>query len=98
MIEIATALDLPACSPGGSVELLHDLYAGPEPLIPARAFMLQGDRTPPSPVEVLRVEGKCLTGPSFWSYTNVLATQLTALLKASNIALTHLQHLTFGAT
>ncbi|KOU60412.1 glycosyltransferase, partial [Streptomyces sp. MMG1533] len=41
----ATFLDLPAGSPGGSVELFLDLYTGDKPLIPARAFML----APPPP-------------------------------------------------
>jgi glycosyltransferase involved in cell wall biosynthesis len=95
---IATALDLPASSPGGSVELLHDLYAGPTPLIPARVFMLAGDRPVPPPVEVLQVTGKCLTGPRFWAYIDELATHLMALLKTSDVALAHLQHVAFGAT
>jgi glycosyltransferase involved in cell wall biosynthesis len=95
---IATALDLPAGSPGGSVELLHDLYAGPRPLVAARVFMLEGDRPAPPPVEVLQVTGKCLTGPKFWAYIDELATHLTALLRTSDVALAHLQHVAFGAT
>lgn len=35
----ATCLDLPAGSPGGSVELFLDLYTGDEPLIPARPYI-----------------------------------------------------------
>ncbi|MFC5835555.1 glycosyltransferase family 4 protein [Nonomuraea insulae] len=98
MTSIATALDLPAGSPGGSVELLHDLYGGPNPLIPARTFMLLGRQPPHPPIETLQVDGKCLTGPDFWRYTHALTTALTARLTSSDIAVTHLQHLTFGAT
>ncbi|MGW3347886.1 glycosyltransferase family 4 protein [Nonomuraea rubra] len=98
MTAIATALDLPVGSPGGSVELLRDLYVGSDPLIPARTFMLEGDHQPASPIEILRAEGKCLNGPGFWAYTHALATQLTAMLNPDDIALAHLQHLAFGAT
>jgi hypothetical protein len=47
--QTATFLDLPAGSPGGSVELFLDLYTGEQPLIPAHAFMLAppGPRRPP---------------------------------------------------
>ncbi|MGP4104163.1 glycosyltransferase family 4 protein [Nonomuraea sp. KM90] len=98
MTKIVTALDLPAGSPGGSVELLYDLYTGPDPLIPARTFMLEGDHPPPPPIEVLPAEGKCLTGSDFWAYTDALITHLTSLLNPNDVALTHLQHVAFGAT
>ncbi|MEV5896697.1 glycosyltransferase family 4 protein [Nonomuraea fuscirosea] len=98
MTAIATALDLPAGSPGGSVELLYDLYAGSTPLIPARAFMLRGDHPPPPPIVTLQAKERCLAGPGFWAYANALTVQLNTALDCSRIALLHLQHLTFGAT
>lgn len=45
----ATFLDLPADSPGGSVEVFLDLYTGDKPLIPARAFMLAPTGPGPRP-------------------------------------------------
>ncbi|GAA3624762.1 hypothetical protein GCM10022419_132960 [Nonomuraea rosea] len=98
MNPIVTALDLPAGSPGGSVELLHDLYGGADPLIPARLFMLHSDHPPKPPVETLRTRGKCLTGHRFWTYVHALSTELTTLLIPRDIPLIHLQHLAFGAT
>ena len=41
---VITGLDLPAGSPGGSVELLHDLYAGPPAPLPGQAFILAPKR------------------------------------------------------
>ncbi|MEQ4720943.1 glycosyltransferase family 4 protein [Nonomuraea sp. B19D2] len=98
MKRIVTALDLPVGSPGGSVELLYDLYGHAEPLIPARLFMLPSDHPAKPPVETLEVGGKCLTGHRFWTYVDTLSTALATLVKPDDIAITHLQHLTFGAT
>ncbi|NJP91623.1 glycosyltransferase family 4 protein [Nonomuraea sp. FMUSA5-5] len=98
MTAIVTVLDVPTGSPGGSIELLHDLYAGSGPLIPARVFMLEGDQPPLPPIEILHDSGKCLTGSRFWAYADTLTTQLTAILDPSDVALTHLQHLAFGAS
>ncbi|MFG1705413.1 glycosyltransferase family 4 protein [Nonomuraea sp. M3C6] len=98
MKPILTALDLPAASPGGSVELLHDLYGGTNPLIAARLFMLHDDRPTRPPIETLKVSGKCLTGHRFWTYVQALSTALATHVKPTNVAITHLQHLTFGAT
>ncbi|MFB7780838.1 glycosyltransferase, partial [Streptomyces bauhiniae] len=65
---VATVLDLPAGSPGGSVELFLDLYTGDRPLIPAQSFML-GSSTPrhplPAGLDLLAVPGKCLEGSAF---------------------------------
>ncbi|MFJ1823406.1 glycosyltransferase family 4 protein [Streptomyces sp. NPDC088178] len=97
----ATFLDLPAGSPGGSVELFLDLYTGERPLIPARAFMLApaGARPRlPAGLELLSVPGKCLEGPAFGRYVAALRQALTAQLDASEIGVLHLQHLAFGAT
>ncbi len=98
---VATALDLPAGSPGGSVELFLDLYTGDNPLIPAQAFML----TPPGPqprlpsgLRLLPVPGKCLDGPAFGRYVTTLRRALTTTIDPSQIDVLHLQHLTFGAT
>ncbi|MEV4170145.1 glycosyltransferase family 4 protein [Nonomuraea sp. NPDC049709] len=98
MKPIVTALDLPAGSPGGSVELLHDLYGGTEPLIPARLFMLHSDQPARPPIEPLEVDGKCLTGHRFWTYIHALSSALATLIKPNDVAITHLQHLAFGAT
>lgn len=97
----ATFLDLPAGSPGGSVELFLDLYTGEQPLIPARAFMLAPTGPPPrlpAGLELLAVPGKCLEGPAFGHYVAALRKALTAALDASQIDVLHLQHLAFGAT
>ncbi|MFJ8138910.1 glycosyltransferase family 4 protein [Streptomyces sp. NPDC096013] len=97
----ATLLDLPAGSPGGSVELFLDLYTGECPLIPARAFML-GPSNPrrllPAGLDLLPVAGKCLEGPAFGSYVTALRRALTAAIDPNQIGVLHLQHLTFGAT
>ncbi|WP_026179437.1 glycosyltransferase family 4 protein [Streptomyces hokutonensis] len=97
----ATFLDLPAGSPGGSVELFLDLYTGEKPLIPARAFMLAptGVRPRlPAGLELLSVPGKCLESPAFGRYVAALRTSLTEALDAAQISVVHLQHLAFGAT
>lgn len=98
---VATFLDLPADSPGGSVELFRDLYTGPEPLIPARAFMLPPRTHRPGStlgLELLPVGGKCLDGPAFGLYVNALRRALSAELEPASITVLHLQHLAFGAT
>ncbi|MDX3099992.1 glycosyltransferase family 4 protein [Nonomuraea angiospora] len=98
MSPVVTALDLPAGSPGGSVELLNDLYGGAIPRISARLFMLHSNRPPEPPIETLKIYGKCLTGHRFWAYVDALKTALTALVDPDDVAVTHLQHLAFGAT
>ncbi|MBL1092958.1 MULTISPECIES: glycosyltransferase family 4 protein [Streptomyces] len=99
--EVATALDLPFPSPGGSVELFLDLYTGPQPHIPAAAFMLapegQRPRTPPG-LNLLPVTGKCLEGPAFHRYIANLRHALTTAIHRSQIGVLHLHHLAFGAT
>jgi glycosyltransferase involved in cell wall biosynthesis len=97
----ATLLDLPAGSPGGSVELFLDLYTGEQPLIPARAFMLTptGPRPHvPAGLDLLQVSGKCLEGPAFGQYVAALRSALAATIDPTRIDVLHLQHLTFGAT
>ncbi|WP_406862149.1 glycosyltransferase family 4 protein [Streptomyces sp. HUAS MG47] len=97
----ATFLDLPAGSPGGSVELFLDLYTGEKPLIPARAFMLAPTglrpRTPTG-LDLLSVVGKCLEGPAFGHYVAALRRALTVAINPSQIDVLHLHHLAFGAT
>ncbi len=98
---VATALDLPAGSPGGSVELFLDLYTGPQPLIPGRAFMLAPAgprRCVPAGLDLLAVAGKCLEGPAFSVYVGALQRSLAAVVDPSRIDLLHLQHLAFGAS
>ncbi|AJF67745.1 glycosyltransferase family 4 protein [Streptomyces vietnamensis] len=97
----ATFLDLPAGSPGGSVELFLDLYTGEKPLIPARAFMLApaGPRPrTPAGLDLLSAGGKCLEGPAFGRYVAALRRALTAAINPSEIDVLHLHHLAFGAT
>ncbi|MFE3167946.1 glycosyltransferase family 4 protein [Streptomyces sp. NPDC059224] len=97
----ATFLDLPAESPGGSVELFLDLYTGDHPLIPARAFMLGPSRPGhhvPAGLGLLAVAGKCLEGPAFARYVATLRTALATAIDPAQISVLHLQHLTFGAT
>ncbi|PBC84294.1 MULTISPECIES: glycosyltransferase family 4 protein [unclassified Streptomyces] len=98
---VATALDLPFPSPGGSVELFLDLYTGPQPHIPARAFMLAPAR--PSPglpagLDLLPIVGKCLEGPAFHRYVAALRQALAGAIDPNHISVLHLQHLTFGGT
>lgn len=98
---VATFLDLPAASPGGSVELFRDLYTGTEPLIPARAFMLDvgHDGRPAVPgLDLLAVEGKCLDEPGFTQYVAALHQALADVLDPGDVDVVHLQHLAFGAT
>ncbi|MET9881282.1 glycosyltransferase family 4 protein [Actinacidiphila glaucinigra] len=100
-MRVATFLDLPAGSPGGSVELFLDLYTGTPPLIPSRAFMLQppGPRPAiPAGLELLAVNGKCLTGPAFRQYVAALRDALAKAIDPADTAVLHLQHLAFGAT
>ncbi|MGW0882849.1 glycosyltransferase family 4 protein [Streptomyces sp. NPDC002671] len=97
----ATFLDLPAGSPGGSVELFLDLYTGDRPLIPARAFMLtpSSPRRPlPAGLDLLPVTGKCLEGPAFSRYVSALRRALAMAINPAQIGVLHLQHLAFGAT
>ncbi|WKX72165.1 glycosyltransferase family 4 protein [Streptomyces sp. XD-27] len=97
----ATFLDLPAGSPGGSVELFLDLYTGDRPLIPARAFMLTppgSTRRPRAGLDLLPVAGKCLEGPAFDRYVAALREALASAIDPSQIGVLHLQHLAFGAT
>jgi glycosyltransferase involved in cell wall biosynthesis len=97
---VATFLDLPAASPGGSVELFRDLYTGTDPLITARAFMLADRNQPPTPpgLELLTVDGKCLDEPGFTQYVTALHRALADVLAPGEVDVVHLQHLAFGAT
>ncbi|GGY67052.1 glycosyltransferase family 4 protein [Streptomyces xanthochromogenes] len=98
---VATALDLPFPSPGGSVELFLDLYTGPQPLIPARAFMLASTgprRRTPHGLDLLAIDGKCLTGPAFSRYVSDLRHALVSAIDPAQVSVLHLHHLAFGAT
>ena len=103
---VLTGIDLPVGSPGGSVELLRDLYLDSEPLVPADVFMLppvdggpvpEAARGATAPV-VLDVPGKTLGGPGFWTYVDALAKALRRRFDPSDYDVLHLQHLAFGAT
>jgi glycosyltransferase involved in cell wall biosynthesis len=98
---VITGLDLPAGSPGGSVELLRDLYAGPSAPLPGQAFMLAPQHHPAQPTAglvLLTVAGKCADGPPFWRYVAALTCALTAAVTPADGAVAHLQHLAFGAS
>ncbi|MFD8079523.1 glycosyltransferase family 4 protein [Streptomyces sp. NPDC059718] len=98
---VATFLDLPAGSPGGSVELFLDLYTGAPPLIPSRAFMLQpaGQKPDvPAGLNLLTLDGKCLNGSAFQHYLARLRQALREAIDPADISVLHLQHLAFGAT
>jgi len=92
-----TGIDLPPGSPGGSVELLRDLYLGPDAPIAAEVFMLGSGGEPGGPV-LLDVAGKQLDGPGFWSYVDALAAALRDRFDPAGFAAVHWQHLSFGAT
>ncbi|MFE6481772.1 glycosyltransferase family 4 protein [Streptomyces sp. NPDC057757] len=99
--QVATALDLPFGSAGGSVELFLDLYTGENPLIPARAFMLASQTHPPrlpAGLELIAAAGKCLSGPPFTTYVNALRQVLAQRIDPSSVDVLHLQHLAFGGT
>jgi glycosyltransferase involved in cell wall biosynthesis len=110
---VLTGIDLPPGSPGGSVELLRDLYLAPARPIPASVFMLADPDGPPCaaasrpaashpagatrPV-VLDVPGKQVGGPGFWRYVDELAEVIRLRFRPEDHQVVHLQHLAFGAT
>ncbi|MGW4412553.1 glycosyltransferase family 4 protein [Nonomuraea sp. NPDC004702] len=96
-----TALDMPAGSPGGSIELLYDLYTGPSPLIDAQVFMLAANEPHshlPTGVRTVRAPGKCVDGDPFWAYVERLREELNKVIDPARIEVVHLQHLAFGAS
>ncbi|WP_328782678.1 glycosyltransferase [Streptomyces canus] len=104
---VLTGIDLPPGSPGGSVELLADLYGGDDPLIPADVFMLAPPGGPVDPHDdrhpgravTLDVPGKAVAGPDFWAYVDALAQALRhRFAPRDGVDVLHLQHLAFGAT
>ncbi|WP_329462017.1 glycosyltransferase family 4 protein [Streptomyces sp. NBC_01431] len=107
--KVLTGLDLPWGSPGGSVELLKDLYLGPRAPLAANAFMLGTDASTsgrdaaPASCEkglpaLLDVPGKQLSGEGFWSYVDGLTHAITTRFPPVEQDVLHLQHLAFGAT
>jgi glycosyltransferase involved in cell wall biosynthesis len=101
-MRILTGIDLPYGTPGGSVELLRDLYLGRQPLLAADVFMLPpADRAtavPDSGPAIMVVDGKSLDGPAFRTYVDKLTVALRERFVASAYGVMHLQHLAFGAT
>ncbi|MGW1067481.1 glycosyltransferase family 4 protein [Streptomyces aureus] len=101
-MKILTGVDLPYPSPGGSVELLRDIYLGPAPLVDADAFMLAPDSIDGTDLtyapELLAVEGKSLSGTEFWSYLDRLSSAIQDRFGSRDYDVVHFQHLTFGAT
>lgn len=101
-MNILTGIDLPPSSPGGSVELLRDLYLGSSSLIPADVFMLAPVGGPSAGVDgrptLLDVGEKAVSGPSFWAYVDKLSASIQERFKSTDYDVLHLQHLTFGAT
>ncbi|MEV0129583.1 glycosyltransferase [Dactylosporangium sp. NPDC050688] len=103
-MKILTGIDLPCDSPGGSVELLRDLYLGAPPLVPADVFMLppataaDSTSSDTSGVRLLPAADKALSGPAFRSYVQKLEASIGAAFTMEDYHVVHLQHLTFGAT
>ncbi|MEV6524581.1 glycosyltransferase family 4 protein [Longispora sp. NPDC051575] len=101
-MRVITGLDLPLGAPGGSVELLKDLYLGASPRIASDVFMLATpDRNtvePPGGPVLLSVDGKTLDGAGFHTYTDRLTLAVKARFGTEHYDVAHLQHLTFGAT
>lgn len=98
---VATLLDLPFPSPGGSVELFLDLYTGSRPLIPAAAFMLaSGGKQSllPQGLNLLNVPGKCLEGRAFDGYVERLRAAIAGAIQPEDVSTLHLHHLAFGAS
>ncbi|MFJ6199263.1 glycosyltransferase family 4 protein [Micromonospora sp. NPDC092111] len=101
-MRVLTGIDLPYGTPGGSVELLRDLYLGERPLVPSDAFMLApADPTvavPEAAPFILVVDGKTLDAPGFWTYTEKLSVAVRERFDPAHVDVMHLQHLAFGAT
>lgn len=108
-VPVVTGLDLAADAPGGSVELLYDLYARPGAPLGGQGgqvFMLTpADRSEDkasartaATLTLLDVPGKSVEGPPFWRYVDALTTALTAAVTVPKGAVAHLQHLAFGAS
>lgn len=101
-MKVITGIDLPYGTPGGSVELLCDLYLGKPPRLSSDVFMLApaggGVDVPESSPVMLPVKGKALDGSEFWSYTDRLSVAIQERFTADQYDVVHLQHLAFGAT
>jgi glycosyltransferase involved in cell wall biosynthesis len=101
---VITGLDLPADAPGGSVELLYDLYASPGAPLTGRVFMLPPSADPAitgrdtRSLTLLDVPGKSVDGAPFNTYVSALAATLAAAITPPDGAIMHLQHLAFGAS
>lgn len=102
MTHVLTGLDLPWGSPGGSVELLKDLYLAEDGPLDADAFMLVPDAslsgTSTRLPTLLDVPGKQLDGTGFWTYVERLTNEVTTRFASTAPDVVHLQHLAFGAT
>ena len=100
-MKVATGIDLPWPSPGGSVELLRDLYLGESALIPATAFMLRDSTSevdPPEGLALLGVGDRGMEGESFWAYVHRLSEAVASCAEFSSVDVVHLQHMAFAAS
>lgn len=101
-MRVLTGIDLPYGAPGGSVELLRDLYLGAPPLLHADVFMLPpadpDTIAPDDGPAILFVDGKTLEGPGFRTYVDKLGVALKERFNPTHYSVMHLQHLAFGAT
>jgi glycosyltransferase involved in cell wall biosynthesis len=101
-MRVLTGVDLPWGSPGGSVELIRDLYLTETGPLDAHTFMLEpakpGDQPFNERLHLLDTTGKCLDGPAFWSYVGSLGEALKDRFSPDFVDVLHLHHLTFGAT
>jgi hypothetical protein len=100
-LKVATGIDLPWPSPGGSVELLKDLYLGASALIPASAFMLRGSSSsedPPEGLALLDVGDRGMEGEPFWAYVHRLSEAVNSCAELASVDVVHLQHMAFAAS
>jgi glycosyltransferase involved in cell wall biosynthesis len=97
---LLTGIDVPVGSPGGSIELLRDLYRRPGGPLRADVFMLAAEDVAESldTPALLQVPGKQLSGDGFWRFVDDLAAAIRHRFVAADYDLVHLQHLAFGAT
>lgn len=97
-VRVATGIDLPADSAGGSMILLEDIYCGRDTTFEPQVFTLPGRDAPNPPVTWLDVQRpETLDGIGFWTYVDELAEEIGASLRRQDVDVLHLQHLAFAS-
>lgn len=99
-LRLLTGIDVPAGTPGGSIELFTDLYLAPAAPLQADAFMLRGAIAGvlPTNLTLLDVSGKADVGAPYWVYVDRLAEAVRVAFAEAEPELLHLHHLAFGAS